>query len=81
MSTALSLEGMLTEKNLSQNITPLVQHYQNKTEWHLPEVWFGGDVCQFVMLAQGRLCGCGMFCILPIVVVIHTHERTNINQN
>lgn len=55
MSTALSLEGIkLTEQSQSQSITPLAQHYQiiYKTEWHLPEVWFGGDVCQFVMLAH-----------------------------
>lgn len=85
MSTALSLEGIkLTEQSQSQSITPLAQHYQNyiyKTEWHLPEVWFGGDVCQFVMLAHGRPCGYGTFYSLPIVVVIHTHERININQN
>lgn len=80
------LEGIrLNTQSQSQNMNSTdiayLKLYGNKIQWHLPEVWFGGDVCQFVMLAQGRLCGCGMFCILPIVVVIHTHERTNINQN
>ena len=72
------LEGIrLNTQSQSQNMSSTgiayLKLYGNKIQWHLLEVWFGGDVCHFKGLSHERLCDHVKY-ILIMVVVIQTHR-------
>lgn len=73
------LEGIrLSTQSQSQNMNSTDIAYLKlcgkKIQWHLPEVWFGGDVCHCKGLSCERLCGHVMLFILIMVLVIQTHR-------